>query len=160
MHLLHNIAVGGHGDGYSLTAGTGWVLTGNLASATVTGFSLAAGPPYTVTGNVAIGNETGIRLTGGSGHVVTGNEVLGNKEDGIIIEIGASAVVHKNNLFGNMTNCGLTNITSTVDAANNFWGAATGPGPNPADNTCGTGGVTVTAPFATKAFFIKLPVLP
>jgi hypothetical protein len=50
-----------------------------------------------------------------------------------------------------------------LDAKNDYWGAATGPGPDPADDAGSShsnpnGGSTTVAPFATKPFSVKAPV--
>ena len=43
-----------------------------------------------------------------------------------------------------------------LEAAGNFWGAASGPGPDPADTTCDSfGASTVTTPFLTPE--VKVP---
>ena len=43
-----------------------------------------------------------------------------------------------------------------LEAAGNFWGAASGPGPDPADTTCDSfGASTVTRPFLTQE--VKVP---
>ena len=45
-------------------------------------------------------------------------------------------------------NCGLANFTGApLNAINSYWGAATGPGAEPADVTCGNDPV-ISAPFA------------
>jgi hypothetical protein len=88
--------------------------------------------------------------------------------DGVLT---AGEEAEKNDIFANV-NCGVQNGStgggidyvgvSGLDATNNFWGAATGPGADPADDTCSVGvgaSVTVT-PFATKAFSIKAPIKP
>jgi hypothetical protein len=82
--------------------------------------------------NVALGNSgQGILVSGGSGHVITDNHVVGKLTDGIQLgSVGPGVVVHKNNLFGN------------------------------GSNRCGNLVAIDAFPFATKAFFIKLPVLP
>ena len=62
----------------------------------------------------------------------------------------------KNTFAGNdpFGDCGLFNGTgTTVTATDNFWGAVTGPGPDPADQACnGSGSSTVTTPFATTDY--------
>ena len=69
-------------------------------------------------------------------------------------------MIGRNNIWGNsynMTNCGLFNNSgSTVGARNNFWGAATGPGPDPADLVCnsGAGSFTDANPPAASEFEI------
>ena len=40
-----------------------------------------------------------------------------------------------------------------LNATNNFWGAATGPGDDPADEACDpSSAVTIIVPFANKEF--------
>lgn len=54
---------------------------------------------------------------------------------------------------GNRGNCGVQNNTgTTIQATGNYWGAPTGPGPDPADASCvfNPGSITVTVPFLTK----------
>jgi hypothetical protein len=120
-----------------------------------------------VTGNVvtgAAGLGTGIRLHDSTR--ATGNNVLGNAFAGIVAE-SALVTIDGNNIFGNLgtfgaVNCGVFNDTAgTLLAANNYWGAASGPGPDPADTTCG-GGTVLTTPFATKPFATALspPIHP
>jgi hypothetical protein len=68
-----------------------------------------------------------------------------------------SGVVTRNNFFGNDI-CGLLNDGAVgLQAANNYWGIATGPGTPPADTVCHPyGGTTTTSPFATKPFTVNL----
>jgi hypothetical protein len=75
-----------------------------------------------------------------------------------------TGTITKNNIFANgafaALNCGIrANSGATVLAPDNYWGAPTGPGGDPADATCGAGSVTVT-PFATKPFTVKAPIKP
>ena len=55
-------------------------------------------------------------------------------------------------------NCGVLNESGAVQIAKgNFWGAATGPGRDPADKAgpnsgCDIAGETVVVPFATRLF--------
>jgi hypothetical protein len=45
------------------------------------------------------------------------------------------------------------NTGASVTATNNYWGAASGPGPDPADQACdAAGSTTITTPFATSDF--------
>jgi hypothetical protein len=77
--------------------------------------------------------------------------------------------IKHNMIFGNVgerlfspftptPNCGVVNDSgATVDATRNYWGAASGPGDDPADNAgpgsgCDLNGVTVTEPFAKRPF--------
>jgi hypothetical protein len=113
--------------------------------------------------NVVTQNGTGLAL-GGEEFRVLGNDIRDNVRSGILLT-GGQGTIHRNNIVGNAEdfgfgdNCGLTNQSGTViDAKRNFWGAATGPGPNPADNAgpnsgCdAAGSSTDVLPFATEAF--------
>ena len=113
----------------------------------------------TVTGNIVIGNRnSGISLYDDSS--VVGNTILGNTSTGIFIfDSGVTGTIESNNIFGN--GCGMNASTGGVLATNNYWGAATGPGADPADDVCGSGGATATTtPFATKAFSVKVSIKP
>ena len=70
--------------------------------------------------------------------------------------------VVKGSIFGNDdggSNCGLQNDgPSTINATMNVWGAMTGPGPNPADLACDTGGGTINfTPFGKKEINPRSP---
>jgi hypothetical protein len=101
---------------------------------------------------------------------VSGNAIRGNGT-GIFTHTPFTGKIEKNDIFANV-GCGLQNgntggsihyagVTG-LDAMNNYWGAATGPGPDPADQAGGAcnpnGGSTTVAPFATKPFIVKAPV--
>ncbi len=110
-----------------------------------------------VTENVVTDYGTGIQFD--SNAQIIGNAVHGNHKG---IETGpfsGDGKVEGNNIFGNV--CGLSTDLANVVAENNYWGAATGPGADPADNVCGTeaGSADVT-PFATKPFNVKIKVFP
>ena len=73
--------------------------------------------------------STGIHCDGCTSEIV-GNWIADDTtSDGITCENGASPTVHKNNILGN-AGFGLRNLDSsvTVDAEDNWWGAADGPG--------------------------------
>jgi len=117
------------------------------------------------TGNVVTGNFTGILPQDSSR--VAGNAVSGNPFDGIEVSGGFAGTITGNNIVGNggtySLNCGLYNLNAVhgLVAANNYWGAATGPGPDPADALCDfPAGLTTATPFATKPFKVKAPILP
>lgn len=87
---------------------------------------------------------------------VIGNAVVGNSDSGIEV-LDVTDTIAGNNIFGNT--CGLVApTTSGVLATNNYWGAATGPGADPADDVCGFG--ATTTPFATKPFNVKVSIKP
>ncbi len=104
-----------------------------------------------VVGNVATRNGSGIGLTDSASAV--GNAVYGSTSSGIFGS--SSGIAEKNNIVGN--ECGMLG-SAGFPATNNFWGAATGPGPDPADDVC-SGTPTVT-PFATKPFKVKARIKP
>jgi hypothetical protein len=122
----------------------------NLASLNDVGID--AGANNLVIGNVVTGNVTGLDLEGGAA-TTRGNAVYGNA---IGIKTSSNGPLEKNNIFGNL-NCGLSNIgIFNLPAAHNYWGAATGPGNDPADAVCdNSGGVSIVTPFATKPFAVR-----
>jgi hypothetical protein len=97
-----------------------------------------------VVGNVVIGTNFAIGLE--SAGSATGNAVHGN---GVGFDVFPPATglftgsVRKNNIFGNASpivggsSCGLVNEgVPGLTATNNYWGASTGPGGDPADAVC------------------------
>jgi hypothetical protein len=127
------------------------------------GFSIN-GNRNTVCGVFATGNAIGISLLG-SGHVVTGSVAVRNTLAAIdVAGTGTSAVITKSTMHSSgpgLANCGivLSGMNSSAVATGNYWGAPTGPGPDPADDVCVfTNGTAVTTPFATKEH--KTPTKP
>jgi parallel beta-helix repeat protein len=164
VHLVENV-VSSLSLGYSLNVGSGWVLTRNAAiDCPAPGFYLSAGTAFTLTGNVAIGNASaGILLQGGSDHTLVDNTAIDTAGSGggiLLSSVGTGVTISGGNLYGNSDNCGLSNSSANpVTADGVYWGAATGPGLDPADNVCGnTAAVTVTDP-ASKPAVIKMPPL-
>ena len=113
-------------------------------------------------GNRAISNgEWGFVFNVGDQFLIR-NAVIANHVDGIFVAPGTTqVVVEKTNFYGNglaeafQLNCGLrAGSGAVVEATNNFWGASSGPGADPADAVCATGNVTFE-PFAPREF--KLP---
>lgn len=151
------------GIGIDVLGGTGKMLLKNQVSRNATGIKVG-GPTTTIRGNVLINNGAGIESNADMTTIVA-NAVYGNDIEGILVT--ASSQVEKNNLYSNgritlPPNCGLKNRAVVgLLAENNYWGAATGPGPDPADDVCNDmGGTTTTAPFATKPFTVKAPIKP
>jgi hypothetical protein len=156
--LIEGNQVIGWSNGISVTS-AGKTVAKNSVSFNGTGI-MAAGASVVV-GNVASVNETGIEVRDAARAV--GNAVYGNRFDGFVINGPFSGTLGKNNIFGNgmSGNCGLSNATVGVLAANNYWGAATGPGADPADDVCNVaGGTTTVTPFATKPFNVKSHIKP
>ena len=96
-----------------------------------------------------------------------GARAIGNAVYGGLLSIGFfltadetrsySGVIQRNNIVGHT--CGVSNhAVPALDATNNYWGAATGPGADPADEVCDPvgDGTTIVAPFATKPFSVKV----
>jgi hypothetical protein len=124
---------------------------------------VADGSDAVAVGNVAIGNDVGFDLRTAAS--VVGNAALGNVGSGFIVRSQFAGVFAKNNVLGNGkfidSNCGMYNDRVGLLAANNYWGAATGPGGDPADTICNeSGGTATVTPFATKPFKVKAPIKP
>ena len=67
-----------------------------------------------------------------------------------------------NNIVSNGA-CGIGNNpgVSFLMATNNYWGAASGPGPNPADTVCNAPGKsTQLTPYSTRPFVVSAPIDP
>jgi hypothetical protein len=92
--------------------------------------------------------------------VLRRNTAAGNLRFGIDINGPTPVTLTQNNIYGNDTtgaNCGLANLTdAAIDASNNFWGAASGPGPNPADDICNFGAGTSTS-FPSPPYRSRFP---
>ncbi len=133
-------ATGNGGDGFAI-AGENHVVKGNVASANGEAGFRFAGEANVLTGSVAAGNAAGLRVFSGS-LTATGNSFFGNTIDGALVT-AAGITLTKSNIFGNgdfgASNCGVRtagNGSVTLDKI--CFGAPTGPGPDPADDVCGT----------------------
>jgi hypothetical protein len=102
-------------------------------------------------GITALGSGIGFDLNTGETAEFTGNLALGNR---IGVRVFEPVPVFRGNAFAaNVTNCGVENLGGVpLLAINNWWGAATGPGPDPADAACDVTAAptTVTTPFLTS----------
>lgn len=125
-----------------------------------TGYGIDAQVGPVVTGNIVIATGTGLNLEGEARAV--SNAVYGNTF-GIRAEAanGRQPVIERNNIVSSPY-CGMYNQdVSILNATNNYWGAASGPGPDPADQVCNDEETTtVTTPFATTPFIVKAPIKP
>jgi hypothetical protein len=149
--LIDNVASQSRGAGFSLFDLGGFRLN------------------YVVEGNSAIGNigagfELGhepISNLPASVSSFRHNNAIGNAGPGILVfQVVNVSNFSRNNIYGNSIsggnpNCGIWNQSgSKLNAAGNFWGAATGPGADPADAAGGAcdqnGSVTSFKPFATQ----------
>jgi hypothetical protein len=161
-----NWAIGTSFQGFLATQNT--TFTGNLARANGDGIVLAAGGPHSLKGNVVdanLGNGVVVGATVSAGSLLEKNVVIANHLAGIKIDGGAgSTTIAGGSIFGNGTigiNCGLSNdSTASIPATKNFWGAAGGPGTDPADALCGSSTGTVSvSPVLNKEVKVKLKPL-
>jgi hypothetical protein len=132
----------------------GMVIDRNAIEGCNTGIT-GGGPGLTVQRNLVIDCSLGFGLSEFA--LFTRNGAVSNRGIGLALNPGGSiGTIVKNTFAGNdpFGNCGLFNDTGTaVTATDNFWGAVTGPGPDPADQACnGAGSSTVTTPFATTDY--------
>ncbi len=149
-----------------ILSGADHVVTGNsAASNTESGFKVLD-TGHVLRGNLATANGTyGFRFEAATGSVLAGNAASSNQEAGVFLVFG-SATISGNNLYDNgigagatFPNCGLANQSGgAISAPNNFWGDAAGPGSDPADAACNSGGgsSTATDPPATKPLKVKV----
>jgi hypothetical protein len=145
IRYIGNLSIDNRADGFNLF-GTGHVLHGNVASGNlVSGFSLG-GNRFLLRDNIASGNQTRGFHLGLADHRLIRNAAIGNGQSGVLVAGRQSGelTLRKLNLYGNGisfdfgANCGLTNISgNTVTASDVFFGAASGPGSDPADQVCG-----------------------
>jgi parallel beta-helix repeat protein len=164
--LQDNFAIGNTAAGIAIF-GSGNEARNNVASSNGSQGFVIVGSGHLLRDNVAISNAMGFGIQG-TDIQLQRNSALGNNFYGIGVEVpGASATISKNNIYGNnsvplngVINCGIQNVSgSTIIATNNFWGASSGPGVDPADNggfavACdqGAGSSTIVIPFAAKEF--------
>jgi hypothetical protein len=162
--IVGNIATNNEGHGIHLI-GTGHRMEYNVATQnplvlesrfTVAGFRVT-GSGHKVRANVASGNDFGLVLGNAFDSVLSENSFVANRLTGILVESPTLVTIRSNNIFGNgnhasatgeSANCGMSNGSGNqIVAADNFWGASTGPGDDPADRICGPS-PTVSVPFA------------
>jgi hypothetical protein len=154
----------------------------------------AAEPGISVDNNYVVNNgQHGVSVSLGYLNAIVRNEIVGNLSGGVLYNSrGVLRRFELNNVYGNgslpsaglsaappdfPTNCGVIADASAAQtsgyevhalvATNNYWGAPTGPGPNPADDSGGGGQpctqspkATVDTPFATAPFAVPVPPKP
>jgi parallel beta-helix repeat protein len=152
-----NAATGNGGHGFKLTSDDIAVVD-NVASGSHAGIFLAGGTGVVVTGNTLTDNDDGFLHTASEGVVeVRRNTFVGNRQDGVDTAHGGITLT-QNNIAGNGS-CGLRHSSGgQLVAKQNVWGAASGPGADPADTVCNAlnGSSTVLSPVATKPFSIPV----
>ena len=103
--------------------------------------------------------QSGVRFLG-RGAKVNHNVIMNSIQVGILFDPSSAAPshqIHLNDLFANnIGNCGMQNESGgPVNATNNFWGSSSGPGPDPADESCDVSGTTLVIPFGTKRYYVR-----
>lgn len=164
--IEENQVLGAWDSGISIRGtGSRTVRRNHVAGSTVYGIVFYQSGAGTIVGNVVTGSGfVGIYAQDSTlVPTVSGNAAYGNDEIGIELENFDGGVAQKNNVFGN-GECGMhvEALVTPAIASNNYWGASTGPGADPADEICfGDGYVPpVIVPFATKPFSIDPPLRP
>lgn len=154
--ILSNRAPGGCTVGIS-SSGDASVLKGNASDLNFTGFSVS-GDGVIFDGNVAQGNFTGLSMY--SDVAVSRSSFMGNAGAGVWVKLPGSGTgsVTTSNFLGNgnfsYPNCGVFDeAAGTTTFEGNWWGAASGPGADPADAKCNG---TMPTTFADKPISVKL----
>jgi hypothetical protein len=148
---------------FGITAlGAGKNVVRNVVSLDAVGVDVEG--TSTATGNIVSDCRIGIDV-GGAGMAI-GNAVRGNM---VGISVDSSqffGTITHNDIVGtpgSNNNCGIENglnIGMTLTATNNYWGAPTGPGPDPADSVCNDSNSTITTPFASAPFTVRARIKP
>jgi hypothetical protein len=157
------IANGQEGFDLFLLGGLNTKITGNVAQRNgLMGFYVIESE-IVLEKNLAVGNS-------GDGFGVAAAQAdfqsvvsVGNGGAGLLVDSDGSARINGSTLMGNgrtaSANCGVVNkSTGALNANGNYWGAATGPGADPADTGCmaGAGVAPDTSGFKTKEIKLKL----
>jgi hypothetical protein len=151
-----NVATRNRGDGFSIGVPNVTVENNTAANNTGSGFRFQASNPFPL-------EDVPTAVSSFRQNTSIGNEVAGLWA-GRHVSFGA---LEHNNFFGNGTrptggiphNCGLVNLSNArIAAARNYWGRASGPGPDPADAVGGVcdfpPSVTTFSPFQPQQFTI------
>lgn len=154
--IRDNVAIGNALEGIRLEAGSD-TISGNVSQGNGQGIEFAfASSGNIVTKNIVQGNAgVGIRILASTSNFITSNAIVGNLQAGVQFLFDSTSTLTGNSIYGNGrdgSNCGVENPgLGAIGAAGNFWGAATGPGADPADAACNTGaGSIATTGFLTK----------
>ena len=181
VRVVGNVARRNAGDGF-IVVGTGARVTGNRSSENDgDGFQFAgdnviasdnAASSNTLDGFVCFAFGGSVQKSVSSGNAGNGFTAtfadfefrsiaaVGNGLAGVLFDFGTGSVTGAS-LIGNgrtdAMNCGLMNNSGgAIVATGNYWGAATGPGADPADDVCnGTSATTTTTPFKTGEIKVR-----
>lgn len=137
------------------------LVAGNLLAQNGTGLQDRSNGSVVVR-NTIVENGHGVSVAFSTGVQLVRNELRDNILPGVWVSVDVvDLAIHGNNIAGNddTGNCGVLNEGGpSVDARFNYWGAATGPGADPADNAgtlsgCDAPGmVTLVSPSASSPF--------
>jgi parallel beta-helix repeat protein len=160
--LDNDLSINGSGAGFNIT-GSYNTIVNSLASGGGAGFQVSAdtGPGIgnAFTNDISSGNVVGFNLF--APVVISGSEAIGNWESAVAIRGNGPVTVNNSNFFGNgtqtATNCAIENFTGAAATINkSYWGAATGPGAEPADRVCDyVANVTKVPTFQSTSYAIS-----
>jgi hypothetical protein len=144
-------------------AGSGGTLSNSSSNKSPT-CVYVNGPGYVLSKNVLSACTYGLNIgANGSQLTMIQTTLTGATQAGILSQ-RSDAVIRASNIFGNglapgaNSNCGIQNMSGgTLEASDNYWGAAAGPGADPADSTCGTDPVTTSPHRSTEIAVLLTP---
>jgi hypothetical protein len=148
------LGLGGCAIGFWLAESVDMVAARNSVVGCDKGFLVESSPNLRLIRNTAVGNSfasangVGFDISRGVAEF-SGNASIGN---GTGVRLFGEIPIFRDNAFaGSITNCGVAHSGATKLAAiDNWWGAPSGPGADPADDVCDfNGSVTFTTPFLT-----------
>jgi parallel beta-helix repeat protein len=140
-----NLALGNQSSGFEIEDGGATVRRNVSLGNALDGFTLS--DDCVLEGNLAAGNVRGVTIFG-LGNTLRGNAIVGNQGAGVFVAGTGGGEIVGNSVFGNFAgqdpelspalNCGVVVAGTTPPLLRgNFWGAASGPGADPADLFCG-----------------------
>lgn len=166
--IHHNTVIGtGSSTGIVVSEKGAHRVVANHVSGNYIGVQVGVGPSR-VAQNIVTDNGQGIAYAGqcffcnpapAGTPVIVRNSLIGNRDTALWVSHLAEypLTFRSNNLFGNGNGCAIvTSTTQPIDARQNYWGSAAGPGfIDPADGVCSSNDVVRTTPFATSEILLN-----